>query len=189
MPSLEEIARAIQGAWILFRFDPRGIELFEDSPEAFWKSFAAALIVAPGQAVLVVLHLSERPVTDGLFEVVAVEAFSYVLLWTALPVVLYSICRILEREDRFIIAVIAINWSAVIQIAIALPPRVVVAVGLLPPGLENLASVIVFVLLIAYVWFVAKSALQISGISAAGIVLTDIALSTIIRLVTDALYI
>ena len=115
------------------------------------------------------LHLSEHEVADGLFEILIVELLSYVLLWTALPVLLLSICRIFDREARYRIAVIALNWSAVIQIVIALPLRVVTAEGLLPPGLDNLASLTVFVLLLVYVWFVAKSALEITGLAAAGI--------------------
>ena len=188
MPSAQEIARAITGAWRLFCFDPKGLELFEDSPEAFWKSFTAALIVAPGFAALVALRVRDLEVQDSLLAIFALESMSYVVLWTAMPVLLYSICRLIDRERRYLIVVIALNWSVVIQLAITLPLHLVVAEGLLQSGLASLALLVIVVVPIVYVWFVAKTALEVSGLAAAAVVLADQIVSILVRSTTNALY-
>ena len=52
MPSYAEIQRSVQAAWLLARGDTRGMALFDLSLEGFWKSFAAALLVAPAYAIV-----------------------------------------------------------------------------------------------------------------------------------------
>ena len=65
IPSTREILSAIYGAWALFKLDPRGLELFEDSVPAFWRSFFAAVIVAPGFALLRVIDFAETEAESG----------------------------------------------------------------------------------------------------------------------------
>ena len=59
MISMPELANALHGAWRLARFDPGGIERFDSTAEAFWRSFWAMAIVAPGHVFLIMPRLDE----------------------------------------------------------------------------------------------------------------------------------
>ena len=65
MPSLAEVARAIYGAWRLMLFDADGMTFFDLSTGGFWRSFFAAVVVAPLYAVLVVIDLGAREEVFG----------------------------------------------------------------------------------------------------------------------------
>ena len=60
-----EVVYATYGAWRLARFDCQGLQYFDNTPEAFWRSFYAAVIVAPPFAVLTALQLAEVELTSG----------------------------------------------------------------------------------------------------------------------------
>ena len=47
IPSPLEIAYGIYGAWRLARLDVTGMEVFDRTVAGFWKSFFAAVLVAP----------------------------------------------------------------------------------------------------------------------------------------------
>lgn len=185
MPSVREIAFAVYGAFLLLRFDRRGLAYFEESVAAFWRSFFAAVIVAPAHVLLIAWHLTELNISAGPLRLVTVEILAYVITWTALPLALYYVTRIIGKEERFIIAVVAINWSAVIQMAISLPVYVSIEAGLLPASAGPIATLGVFVILLVYEWFIARTALIISPMGAAGIVFLDVVLSFTARGAAD----
>lgn len=186
MPSTREIVTSVYGAWLLLRFDARGLGFFEDSVPAFWRSFFAAVIVAPGHAILVAVHHGELERSAGPFDVLVIEALSYVILWTAFPVVLYQLAHALGRAERYVITVVAVNWSGVIQIAISLPAHALVASGVLPSAFAGLLSLAIFAVVTVYEWFIVRTALTVSPLAAAGVVFLDIVLSFMIRLLTDS---
>ena len=61
-PPAQEILSGLYGAWRLLRRDPQQAEAcFRADATGFWNSFFAAVLVAPGYAVLVGLHLAGGP--------------------------------------------------------------------------------------------------------------------------------
>ena len=56
MPSANQVMYALYGAYRLARFDAAGMRYFETSIEGFWRSFFAAVIVAPPYALLLFLR-------------------------------------------------------------------------------------------------------------------------------------
>ena len=187
IPSTREIQSAIYGAWLLFKLDPRGLDFFEDSLPAFWRSFFAAVIVAPGFAILQVIDPSEGERSASLLAILLVELIAYVIVWVSFPLALHSLCRFIDREAKFVKAVIALNWSVVIQIALILPVHLVAAGGLLPTGLATLAILAALIVTLVYEGFVASRALEISPRLAALVVGLDVAISLVVRAVVSFL--
>ena len=187
MPTSREIAYALYGAWRLLRFDRGGLAWFEDSVEAFWRSFFAAVIVAPGHVILVGLHLSEMGIEAGLARVVVVQGLAYVTVWTAFPLALYYVCRSIGREAQFIRAVVAFNWASVLQVAIMVPMDLLARSGLLPPAATGLAALAVTLFLFSYGWFIARVALEVRPMVAVGIVLLGVVVETIGLLFADGI--
>jgi hypothetical protein len=187
MPSAREIVYAVYGAWLLLRFEARGLTYFKDSVPAFWRSFFAAVIVAPAYLVMTVTHLAKSQTEAGLLQALAVELPAYVILWTAFPLALFYITRGIGKEDRFLIAVIALNWTAIIHVALSLPVHLVTQAQLLPPPIGDLLGLGLFVFLLIYEWFIVRTALTVGGLVAAGVVFLDVFLSFAIRAAADGM--
>ena len=181
IPSAQEVLSAVYGAWTLFKLDPRGLAFFEDSVPAFWRSFFAAVIVAPGVAVLRVMDHIESGHTADPLGIAVVEVFAYVVVWAGFPLALYYLARGFDREKRYLLAVVALNWSTVIQIAVSLPIHLIAASGVLTPGLATLAVVAVLIVTLFYEGFVARTALQVTAPLAAVVVGVDVAIGVAVQ--------
>jgi hypothetical protein len=187
IPSTRELAYALYGGWLLLRFDRRGMAYFEDSVEAFWRSFFAAAIVAPAHLIQVALDLTPLETTAGPLRIVLLEALAYAVGWLAFPLALYYLTKVIDKEERFVAAVVALNWSAVWRAAIFLPAIVLAETGILPAGLGGLLVFVAFVFVLVYFGFVALAALETSFPAAAAVVLLDFVLSVLIFGYTEAL--
>ncbi len=181
IPSTREVLSAVYGAWTLFKLDPRGLAFFEDSIPAFWRSFFAAVIVAPGFAVLRLMEHLESGHTSAPLAIAVVEVIAYVVVWAGFPLALYYLALGFDREKRYLLAVVALNWSVVIQIALSLPVHLIAASGILSPGLAALAVLAVLVVTLFYEGFVVRTALQVTTPLAAVVVGVDVAISIAVQ--------
>jgi len=183
MPALSDMLYRIYGAWRLFRLDVGGMGYFDDRIESFWQSFFAAVICAPGYLVLVLSRLAEREPTASGFTILAIETIAYVIGWTAFPLSMFYLTQALGRAERFIVYFVAYNWARVIQILLQLPVSLADLAGLAPgPAIEFL-MLLVFLVCLGYDWFIARTALAVSGLVAAAVVGLDLAVSLLIILV------
>ena len=187
MPSLVEMAYALAGAWRLLRFDSSGLGFFDDSPAGFVKSFGAAVVLAPFYIMLQFLRAQVDPPGAPPFDVFVIETFAYAISWLAFPVVMDKICEQIGRENLYLRFIVAQNWAKIPQLLIFLLPLAAIrVVDLVPAGLVQLLGLLVFGYLVAYIWFIAKHALEIDGRVAAAIVLIDFVLSLIITIAVEA---
>ncbi|MFN0041838.1 MAG: hypothetical protein ACKVSF_01335 [Alphaproteobacteria bacterium] len=184
--SEREAAQALRGAYRLARFDARGLDDFDASPGGAWRSFFAAVLVAPGHALILAFHLSSSgsPESDG-WHAGALHALAFAIEVAAYPLLMRHVAMAMGRGTRWTLFVAANNWSMVVQLGYHL--AALGAVELLPGGAGMALATVLFGLVLAYAWFVARSALAIGGPAAAGVVLLDIALSFSISRLTDAL--
>lgn len=182
-----DVAYSVFGAYRLARFDPTGLQYMDRTREGAWKSFYAAVIVLPAWALLLAIRLWDQVQDTPLVQVAAVEAIAYVISWTAFPVLMHSITRMLDRSARYMDFVCAYNWSSVVQMAVYLPVVVLAATGLLPPALSESLVFAVMLAMLTYQWFVMRTALDIAGVTAAALVLVDLFLSALITDVADGL--
>lgn len=184
-PRAPEVAQAVYGAWRLAHFDPRGLGHFRKDEVGFWNSFFAAALVAPGYAVLIALHLAEAEVTADGLSVVLIHGLAYVISWLAFPLIAYHLCQAMGREAEWLGFVVALNWSKVIQIAAYLPAALIAATAVLGATMGGLITLVVSVAILVYQWFVTRSALDSSGMTAAGLVGVDLILGLAITAFAD----
>ena len=105
----------------------------------------------------------------------------------AFPFALFHLTKVIGKEQRFVAAVVALNWSAVWQLAVLLPAVVLAKTGILPAGFGDLLAVVAFVFVLVYFGFVALTVLETSVPAAAVVVLLDFVLSATIFGYTEAL--
>ena len=167
---------ALYGAYRLARFDAGGMRYFDVSIDGFWRSFFAAVLIAPFYLVYQGLRfLAETPGADG-FRYTCVEAITYVIAWVLFPLVMVSLAKFLDREQRYLGYIVAYNWAAVLQNALIMPLGMVAMIGGPEVGAADFFGLVAFVAVIAYTWFITRTALDIDGGTAASIVLLDLVL-------------
>jgi hypothetical protein len=185
MPTYPEIVRSVQAAWLLARGETRGMALFDVSVDGFWRSFAAALVVAPAYLLVLLdqyrlLGWPEHPWGTAVAELV-----SYLLGWLAFPLAAIPLTRLLGLSARYVPLIVANNWSAVVQVALY---TAVVLVGtILPAELRTLALFAATITVLAYQWFVIRTSLATTGFTALGLVVVDVLLSITTSRLLDGL--
>ena len=184
MPDREEVYRSIYGAYRLAFLDPSGMAYFNLSVDGFWRSFFAAVLVAPGYVLLVAQKLTAQPDVLDLGRAILVQTLAYGLIWAAFPVVALVLTQLLGLSRNYVPLIVAVNWAAVLQLGVLLAAM---ALGLLVPALEGLVLLVVTGGLLFYQWFVIRTALQTTGGIALLMVLVDLVLNTTINLSVDRL--
>lgn len=185
MPSLNEIVASLYGALRLARFDARGIECFNTSLAGFWRSFFAAVIVAPLYAISLLMPVDGVAVPSTPAYAL-LNALAYGVSWLAYPVAVELVSRELGCRGRFLAYITAYNWSAVIQHSLMALIVILTGVGLLPLPVGQFLWLLATVYLLIYVWFVARTALAIKPLAACALVALDILLSFAITTAVSA---
>lgn len=178
-----ELVRAVYGALLLARFDRDGLRYFEDTIEAFWRSFTAAIVVAPGFAILILLgHLADPP-GAGPLRIVIVEVIAYVLSWVAYPLAMVYVTRAIDRDEEYFRYIVAYNWAHIVQMALILLGVLISAIGLVEGGAAKVLSFGIDLAILVYAGYIARAALNIAVGGAVGIVIFDLILSQFIRVI------
>lgn len=181
LPTAPELARAAYGAWRLALFDARGLDCFDGTAAAYWRSFQAAVVLAPAYAVLVSYRLARMPAQPDLWTFVLVEVIAYTINWVAFPLAMVYVCDRIGRPDRYLRYVAAHNWSVIVQLAALLAATT--AAALLGPGAGALLNFAAMTAILAYQWFIARTALAVAGRTAAMIVGLDLAIGIVLSVV------
>jgi hypothetical protein len=183
MPDRAEILSALYGACRLAWFDASGMTYFNLTVEGFWRSFFAAVLVAPAYAILVGMQSSAEAEDFNLALVFLTESIGYVLAWCAFPIVALLLTRMLGLDRNYVALIVAHNWSAVPQTAAFV---VVVLLGVvLPQGLGTLLVTLTTGAILVYQWFVIRTALQSSGGIALMLLLVDLVVTSMISAGAD----
>ena len=187
MLNLAEIGPAIYGAWRLARFDPGGMRYFDRSLHGFWRSFQVAILAAPFSALLIWIHLSGMHLDAGWPRILLGEGIAYVIGWVAFPLAFFYVAPVIDRADHYLGFIVAYNWASLIQVAILLIGDGIAATGWLPSGVAGALADIALVVSLVYEWFVVRTALQVPGLGAAGVVLMDVLLSLAVESLSDVM--
>ena len=174
---MRRIALSMAGAWSLAMLDRSAAEVFENTEDAFWKSFSAAIVAAPTYVVLALLNTPEG--TTG--RVVAIETISYVIGWVIFPLVMVTYTEAAGCADRYFRFIAAWNWGIVIQLLLFL--LVNIASDYLPAGAMGFAGLLATLAVFFYQGFIAHVTLEVRAGRAAVIVLIDIALGLCLHLI------
>ncbi|HTS90863.1 MAG TPA: hypothetical protein VMG55_02585 [Stellaceae bacterium] len=199
MPSLAEIRRALYGAWRFIFIDPRAVLQFDGSARGAWRSFWAAAIVLPLNALALAIPIraigeAPEPAPD-----IALNTLGTVASWAALLILVYALVRWYGRGDRYALFVCTYNWTQIPQVVAAVLIALLVAVATnlvnadsiastptgpaLLAGLAILVARLLRVAILAYEWYVAWVSLEAGILIPIIVVLLDFALGmSILRL-------
>lgn len=183
MPDRGEVLSGLFGAYRLAWFDPSGMAHFNLTVEGFWRSFFAAVLVAPAYAILVGMQLAAETEEFNLALVFWVEAIAYVLAWAAFPLVAVVLTRLLGLDRNYVALIVAVNWTAVLQTGAFL--AVVLLALVLPQGLGTLVVTLTTLAILVYQWFVIRTSLQTTGGVALMLLLVDLVITTMINAGAD----
>ena len=178
MISLREISSSLFGASRLAAGHTDGMEFFNRTTEGFWHSFFAAVLVAPGYFILGLIDSESIPVVPVHDAMVWILA--YVIEWVAYPSLMIAVARLLEREDRYIGYIVAYNWGRVPPMLLFLAVTIIVnglGFGAMFAGLVGITAL---GLVLTYYWFITRTALDVPGTTAAGVVALNLTLTFII---------
>ncbi len=182
MISLDEIARSLQGAWLLF-FDRAGaIRLFDAGYRGFWRSFQAAVLVVPAYELTV---LADRramlAAADGQgFNEVAYTAarwLAFAFDWVTLPLLLAALAGFLGIRRGYPTYVVARNWTSVLAV---LPFGVIALLdvaGVFSAEILFLPSLLALAIALRFSYVVARRALDVGVDVAIGFVALDFLVS------------
>ncbi len=184
MSNFSKTLYALYGTYRLARFDTAGMKHFEDTPAGFWHSFQAAIWVFPLYLLTVLARWDRMDSDISVLYFLLVQIIAYVIAWTAYPVILPYVARAFDRQANYQRSIIAYNWTAVIQNLAYTPLAIISLTGATGAGLLTL---IVFILIISYSWFVTKTALDIKTSAAWVVVGIDIMISMILSNWVDML--
>jgi hypothetical protein len=183
MPDREEVLSALYGAYRLAWFDSSGMTYFNLTVEGFWRSFFAAVLVAPAYAILVGLQSAAEAEDFNLALVFLSESIGYILAWCAFPIVALVLTRLLGLDRNYVALIVAHNWSAVPQTAAFV--AVVLLGVVLPQGVGTLLVTLTTGAILVYQWFVIRTALESSGGVALMLLLVDLVVTSLISAGAD----
>ena len=187
MMPLIEVVKALYGAYRLARFDADGMRYFDISPLGFWHSFYAAGIVAPLYCLLLLVRFNIGDVEAPLYRYLAIQIIAYVIAWVAFPLVINGLVRVVDRDHSYIRYIVPYNWISVIQNAVYLPIVILGTIGALAPETSNGLAFIALVWVLVYTWFVTRTALDVPGHVAGGLIVVDLVLSVLINAIADGM--
>lgn len=192
MPTREEIARGVTGAWLLFRFDRAGMWQFDLSIRGFWRSFWAPALMLPLYAVLIAasqvairddtaINIEDGVVAaqqgDVVMPVVA-RCLAFALAFTLWPLVAAAIARAFNLTASYVPYIIAYNWATVISLLLQVPASLLIiatgdAPSFAPLALWFATQIIVF----GYQFLIARIAFAAPAGLAAALVMLDLLLA------------
>jgi hypothetical protein len=166
-------AAGLAGAWRLARLDRSGMRYFEATPEAFWRSFQAAIIAAPIYVVLVLLRSDDHPLSPDPVRAALIETIGYVIQWTAFPLAAWYLTRAFNVSGRYFGFMVAYNWANVLQFIAFLPVALLSASGMAAGGFVNIVALLFTAAVVYYQYFIARTALGIDALPALAFVAAD----------------
>ena len=126
-------------------------------------------------------------VETPLYRYLAIQTIAYVIAWVAFPLVMDRLVRVVDRDNCYIRYIVPYNWISVIQNAVYLPIVILGTIGTLAPETSNGLAFVTLVWVLVYSWFVTRTALDVPGYVAGGLVTVDLLLSVLINAIADSM--
>jgi uncharacterized membrane protein YhaH (DUF805 family) len=186
MLSGRELVLSLVGTLRLVRRSPDALAWFNATLPGFWRSFSVAAMVAP-LYVLATIFWPDAPsaVHADPLRLFLLKAIAYVIGWVAYPLAMVTVLRLIDRDRHYFRYMVAYNWLQLPKEAAYFLVAALYAVGLMPEKAAEFLSLLVFAATLYYFWYLAKSALETDGYTAAGLVLMDLTVSLLISGVAD----
>lgn len=191
MITLPEATHGLFGAWRLLHLDKSALQHFRADRTGFWNSFWAAAVVLPAvglETLLLTVDESGQPVAAGGVHAVLIYLQIFVIAWLLFPLVMAGVTDSINRGERFVLFVVAWNWSNIVRVAIVLPSVVIFAAeGVDTPGWGAALYLVAQLATLVYAWAVARIALDVPPMTAVMVVAIELGVSIMLWLVAQSL--
>ena len=104
-----EIVNSLYGSLRLAWGDKNGINYFNTSHLGFWRSFTAAIIVAPIFVLLLNVRYAVSNNDINFFRFVSIYAIAYVIGWVAFPIIINYVTNVLGHGAKFVRYIVIYN--------------------------------------------------------------------------------
>lgn len=188
MSLAEATFASLVGAWRLARRDPGGMACFDISVDGFWRSFFALVVMAPLFLAFALLEYRLRFAPPDLGFYLLVETLAYLLDGISFPLVMAFLSQLLGLEHGYVPFVIAYNWSSVLIMALLFVPFALTSLGILPGEVGALLTLLATIAAVYYRWYVTRVALGAPTLTAVGLVLVNVLLSTLIGVLAERIH-
>lgn len=184
MISARQLAASLWGVWLLLRFDTTAFAFFERNYAGFCRSYIVAIAFAPISLAHWLIAYDPGVAKTPLAIHLVTEAISYVMGWTAYPLAMIYVTRLIERENRYFDYMVVYNWLQAALITMSLSVAMLNDFQVLSPPAASFLGLITLGVFVAYGIFLAREALMISGLQALAMVFLDIFVSILIEQLT-----
>ena len=166
------MARALAGAFMLARGRVAGLAAFENTLPVAAYSFRAAAICLP----IFMFFKDQTSTPDDVVLTLFVDLLLFAASWAGFALTSLSLAKALGVADYWPRFIAAWNWSAVVQylaLAVLSLPGLLLGRG----GLLDLGGLLALFFAVWMEWFVARHALRLSPLGAAGFVGLDLGIA------------
>ena len=170
-PGPAEIISSLRGAIRLLRRDTGGFGDFNLTPEGFWHSFFAIVLVLP----MVAFALHTLAPADGPAPAAMVGRKSSILIlqWGVFATLMLALTDALNLQKNYVSFIVTYNWCSVLGVGLQMVPVLLCSMKIIDQSLAQLIVLMVFLGLLPFFWFVSREALGTTGGVAAGVVAVD----------------
>ncbi len=184
-----EVRSAVVGSLRLAKGDRRGLACFDRTLDGFWRSFLAGVLSYPFYLFLLTTRVSlAQWRTAGGAPIVLVQTIAYVIAWVAFPLLMLPVLRWIGREHRFFDFMVPYNWCQLPQSVLFVLVGLDSEIGLLGAPVAQALEVAAAIAVLVYEWYIARVALQTTGLAATLVVLVDLVLGVIVSRAAGSLY-
>jgi len=179
MSVASSVANGVHGALLLARGRADGLRYIEADMAGAARSFWAMAICLPAFVCLRLLAWTQHGVPTAAGHTFALDLISYVLGWCAFAVISHRLVNAMGLGARWPRAIALWNWCNVVQylllVVFAIP-------GLLgaPALLDEAAQLVGLGWALWLEWFAFRLTLGITGFTAAGLVMLDVAIGVLL---------
>ena len=179
MSVANSVGSGLQAALLLARGRPDGLRFIEADMAGAARSFWAAAVCLPAFICLRLVAWTESGLPAHPAHAFGIDVLFYVIGWAGYAVLSRPVVQLLRRGPRWPRYIAAWNWCNVVQyfllVAAGLP-------GLLgaPEWVDQTCQLIALGWALWIEWFVARLALEVPALPAAGLVALDVALGLLL---------
>jgi len=184
MLTISDIRNALIGSFLLAKNDTSGLKFFDLEIDGFWRSF---LIIVPIAPLYMLYALQDVQVAHEINPqnayLVANTGFivaKIILLmigWLIFPIAMIFITRLLNLWPKYIPFIATYNWVSLFIMLLFAPSALLYFAGLFSAQMASMLNFLVTLFAIYFSWFIAKTVLETTAITAALIVVFDFTLS------------
>lgn len=179
----QEIFQSIYGAWRIARFDPNAMRYFNLTLQGFWRSFFAAVLLAPFFLITNMVNESgagAEHITQSTGGYIIFWLFVWFLAWAVFPIVMIPVSGLLNLSSAFIPFIIAWNWASVLMNLLLFPLSILYGMGMFSQNAAALLLMFARISVFFYGYLVVRASLQSNKTAAIGIVVLEMLLGLLI---------